>query len=137
MIVFGPLWFVLLMMLLFGIFGGKSKEEKWLEKKQTDNIRAMMAAEQGLTLRQYNRRGAYARGLVAIVLLGLAWWIGTAVLSGHGREADGQVASSASETSGELGATPHDPPYAEQVRISDRLKKAREQDRAVRKAAGY
>jgi hypothetical protein len=32
---------------------------------------------------------------------------------------------------------PHDPLYAEQVRISDRLRHAREQDAAVRKAAGY
>ena len=141
MIVFGPLWFVLLMLFLFGVFGGKSKEEKWLEQKQTDNIRTMMAAEQGLTLRQYDRRGALGRALVGLVALCLIGWVWSAVsgqVASAGREDSTDTGRPASaETSGALTGPPHDPPYAEQVRISERLRHARERDAAVRKAAGY
>jgi hypothetical protein len=141
MIIFGPLWFVLLMMLLFGIFGGKSKEEKWLEQKQTDNIRSMMAAEQGLTLRQYMRRGALGRGLGWLVALCLILWVWTAV-SGHyhsgavsGDQATSGITSGAVDVpaggGGEVRVIVQGAPRLVQIA------KSRARDAALRRAAGY
>ncbi len=45
MIVFGPLWFVVGVMLICWLFSG-SKEDRWLERKRKQSIRRMMESEE-------------------------------------------------------------------------------------------
>jgi hypothetical protein len=66
MIVIGPIWLVIIVILLFA--KGKSGEDKWLERKRKEHIRLLMDAEQQEWNERNIRQPPKYRGIVLALL---------------------------------------------------------------------